>query len=121
MHLREACIDLDGQIAAPGRIDYPPDAASHFPLPKHSRVRIRMFGQTLRLAAATAQRDERTQFLISSEAGPVVFVPQSLTTIIQRALRSSLPSPVEAWLGDQQETLESSGNREIAKTQPLSD
>lgn len=80
-----------------------------------------MFGQTLRLAAATAERDERTQFLISSEAGPVVFVPQSLTTIIQRALRSSLPSPVEAWLGDQQETLESSGNREIAKTQPLSD
>jgi hypothetical protein len=121
MHLREACVDLDGQVAAIGRIEYPPDPAGYFPLPDHQRVRIRIFNRQLRLAATDAERDEKTSFLVSKDVGPVVFVPESLTVMIRIALRSRQEAPLEAHLADQQETLESCGDREIAKKQPLSD
>jgi hypothetical protein len=121
MQLREACVDLNGQVAAAGRIEYPSDRAGYFPLPNHQRVRASMFGTRLRLAAANAERDEKTNFLVSREAGPVVFVPESFTTIIWNALRRIDEPTIEAHLADQQETLESCGDREVAKMQPLSD
>jgi hypothetical protein len=121
MHLREACVDLDGQVAAIGRIEYPPDPAGCFPLPAHRRVRIRMFSTQLRLAAADAERDEETGFLISKDVGPVVFVPESFAMMIRTALRLRQEAPLEAHLADQQQTLQSCPDREIAKCQPLSD
>jgi hypothetical protein len=121
MHLREARIDLGGQVAAVGRIEYLPDEAGYFPLPSHHCVRVSKFGTRLRLAAATSERDNKTNFLDSREVGPVVFVPESLGVVIQSGLRNRLESSIEVHLADQQETLESCGNREISRKQPLSD
>jgi hypothetical protein len=121
MHLREARIDLGGQVAAVGWIEYVPDEAGYFPLPNHHCVRVSKFGTRLRLAPATSERDYKTNFLDSREVGPVVFVPESLGVVIQGALRTRLESSIEIHLADQQETLESCGNREISKKQPLSD
>jgi hypothetical protein len=121
MHLREARIDLGGQVAAVGWIEYLPDEAGYFPLPSHHCVRVSKFGTRLRLAAATSERDSKTNFLDSREVGPVVFVPESLGVVIQSAVRTRLESSIETHLADQQETLESCGNREISKKQPLSD
>jgi hypothetical protein len=73
MHLREACIDINGQVAVEGQFLYPPDDAGHF-LPKHhDRVRIQRYGKSLELAAANSQRDNTTNFLITEEVGRVVF------------------------------------------------
>jgi hypothetical protein len=121
MHLREACIDLDGQISAEGRFVYPADDAGHFVPSSHQRVRIRMYGKTLRLAEANAERDPVSKFLVSSETGPTMFLPATFSNLMLHALKFQPEGPLEARIVHQEGTFESIGNREIALVQPLSD
>src|ERR1700761_7726534 len=87
MHMRDALVDTEGQVVAHGQIAFPCDDAGLFPLPDHRFIRVSVVERGLRLAAATAERDPRTNFLLTQEFAPVICLGDSQTRLIVQALR----------------------------------
>lgn len=110
MNLRDARVDLDGQVVAVGQFRYPMDDKGYFVLQPHDRVRIDKRTDTvrpgcLRLAAATELRDPVSGFLIAQEKGVTVIVPEALSSNIRAALRHSPPRTLRVTLSEQSEGL----------------
>jgi hypothetical protein len=97
------------------------DNDGYFSLPEHRRIRVSKMGRRFRLAASVAQRDIRSNFLVSQEVGPVVVLPEAFSADLQRALRFGQDQSFSAHLADEQGYLANSCEPRAAKTQPLSD
>ena len=106
MNLPDARVDLDGGIVALGKFRCPADDNGDFKLKSHDCVRfgIDAWGR-LRLAAATAERDPASGFLVAEEIGAAVLLPDCLSSIIRVALRRSPSRPLKSRFSEQEEGL----------------
>lgn len=122
MHLRDARVDLDGNLIASGRITYPPDDSGSFPIVAHERLRIVRGprNSVLTISPTLAERDHNTGFYARADVGPEVFIPHSIGVAIQQVLRSDLTGPIAMTVQAEAGTLLSSSDRETAKRQSLS-
>ncbi len=98
MHLREARVDLSGQIVAVGHMACTASSLEAFALRQHECVTIsfRDSHESVVLTPALAERDAGSGFLISTKAGPHIKIPAVIAAAILATLRSC--SPVSARL-----------------------
>lgn len=117
-HIKQAGVDLDGNLVVTGSMDHPVDDHGHFPLISAQWLRIsRVRG--MRIVRCRAWR-EASGFLGVEELGSELHIPQALETIINRALFSGVKAPLVASLEYQDGLLADSTSRAQTLTQPLS-
>jgi hypothetical protein len=122
MKLSEARVDLAGRLVAAGQITYESDPSGHFPHHRHSDVCMVPRASSIRLVGAKVRTDA-SGFLDVEEIPPVVFLPRSLSVIIQHALRRQHPNdgPVQATLASEEGWMDSTSTPAGSHSQPLSD
>jgi hypothetical protein len=121
MNLCDARIDLRGRIVALGRLTFTGDPDGHFVPIDHDCIRMAAKDESIRLAAATASRDEASGFLVAQEVAPVVVLPRALSLLIRDALEHQPVGSVAATLAKQEGRLDSNSSPEESWSQPLSD
>lgn len=106
MNLSDARVDLDGGIVALGQFRCATNDKGDLTLSPHNGVRfgIDAWGR-LRLGAVNAVRDPASGFLMTSEVGVAVLVPDCLSSIIRSALRRPPSRSLNALYSEQEEGL----------------
>ncbi|MBK8158486.1 MAG: hypothetical protein IPK59_06855 [Rhodospirillaceae bacterium] len=119
MHLRDARVDLDGNVIASGRMIFASDNGGVFAAQECDQVQISRLGP-LRVVACKSRRDSDSGFLVSEAVGPALSFPDVFATVIRRACWLSPKEAIVMSLGHQDGALASSVDRD-AVSQPLSD
>jgi len=101
MHLRDVRANLNGGLAAVGRVQYPMPATSGFELPQHDCLEINFQHDFLHLVPCTAARDEESGFLVTHRIGPSLFAPIAVTACCLAMLRTQSPTSVKMQLPEQ--------------------
>jgi hypothetical protein len=95
MHLRDVRANLNGGLAAVGRVQYPMPATSGFELPQHDCLEINFQHDLLHLVPCTAARDEESGFLVTRRIGPSLFAPIAITACCLAVLRAQSPTSIK--------------------------
>jgi hypothetical protein len=124
VHLRTACVDLDGNIIGTGRMIHPPDDNGYFPAQQSNQLRLSrqlgiQFG--LYVAPCRATRDPSSGFLTTEEFGSELNIPEPLALVIMQRLRLGTSERIEMSLWHQNGNLASSTNRSAGYRQLLSE
>ena len=102
MHLRDARVDLSGQLIAIGHLDYPRDDEGIFALPVHDSISIDVrseYGPSF--TPVVSERDAASGFLKSSKVGPTFSVPPAIGSAILGTLRADEPTSIRLQSFDQ--------------------
>lgn len=93
MHLRDARVDLAGQIVPAGRMGCTDDSLDAFLLRRHDSLTVsfRDGPETMVLTPSLADRDPASGFLIPTNAGPHIRIPAVIAAAILATLQSSSP------------------------------
>ena len=110
MHLRDASVDLEGNIIASGVMMYPNDTQGHFPIVTGDQLCISRIRGT-RVAVCTAVRD-KSGFLKSEARGPYLGIPPDLAAVMLRVLRSGAKETMNITLDYEAGALASSAEGE---------
>lgn len=91
MHLREARVDLAGQIVPVGHISCTDSSLDAFALRQHNCITIlfRDGHESVVLTPVLAERDPASGFLISTKVGPHIGIPATIAAAILATLQSS--------------------------------
>ena len=118
MHLRDASVDLDGNIIVPGSMVYPQDDLGHFPVLHTDKLCI-MRTRGYAVSPCHAERDSASGFLDSKTFGPHLSIPEALQLVITGALRFGTESRIDMSLQAQDGGFVAPGGQR--REQPLSD